>query len=86
MADTLGLLAEARQLASDLGYEVREEPLGELPGGSCIVAGKRRILLNMEQSPAEHVDVLVRALAADAAVATVPTSRLLGQRLAAARS
>lgn len=86
MADTLGLLAEARQLANDLGYEVREEPLGELPGGPCMVAGQRRILLNMQQSPADHLDVLVRAIAADAAVGSFPTSRLLAQRLATARS
>jgi hypothetical protein len=39
VADTLGLLEEARQIARDLGYGVREEPLGDLPGGPCTVAG-----------------------------------------------
>lgn len=86
MNDTLGLVAEAKQVAHDLGYEIREEPLGELPGGPCIVAGQRRILLNMQHAPAAHLDVLVQALAADESLATVPTSRLLAQRLAAARA
>ena len=33
MVDTLGLLAEAIQLACELGYDVREEPLGDTASG-----------------------------------------------------
>lgn len=84
MNDTLGLLEEARQLAVDLGYHVREEPLGELPGGPCTVAGRRHVLLNLEHGPAEQLAVLLAALAADPRVATEPKSRLLANRLAAA--
>ena len=47
MSDTLGLLAEACQLAVDIGYTVREEPLGDLPGGPCLVGGRRQLLLNL---------------------------------------
>lgn len=83
MNDTLGLLEEARQLAGDLGYRVREEPLGELSGGPCTVAGRRQVLLNLEQGPAERLDVLLRVLAADPRVAAEPKSRLLARRLAA---
>lgn len=86
MADTLGLLEEARHLARDLGYDVREELLGDLPGGPCTVAGQRRILLNIEQPPADQLAVLLRALAADAAVAGRPKSRLLADRLAVTES
>lgn len=84
MHDTLGLLEEARQLASDVGYVVREEPLGELVGGPCVVGGERRILLNLEQAPADRLEVLLRALAADPRVEPEPKSRLLAKRLAAA--
>ena len=81
MADTLGLLAEARQLAHDLGYVVREEPLGELAGGPCVVGGERRILLNLEHAAAGQLDVLVAALAADPRTRSRPMSRLLAVRL-----
>ena len=61
MADTLGLLQEALQLAQDLGYRVREEPLGDLPGGACTVGDARHVLLNLEHSVANRLDVLLRA-------------------------
>lgn len=85
MSDTLGLLEEARHLARELGYEVREEPLGDLPGGPCRIGGRARILVNIAHAPAEQLAVLVAALAADPAVAAHPTSRLLAERLAAAQ-
>ena len=83
MADTLGLLQEALQLALDLGFCVREEPLGDLPGGPCTVAGAKHVLLNLEHSVANRLDVLLRALAADPRLAAEPKSRLLVARLAA---
>jgi hypothetical protein len=86
MHDTLGLLEEARQLASDLGYVVREEPLGDLAGGPCVVGGERRILLNLEQGPADRLEVLLRALAADQRTEAEPKSRLLAKRLAAIKA
>ncbi len=81
MADTLGLLAEATQLARDLGYEVHEEPLGELPGGLCRVGSARRILLNVADAPAEQLERLLKILAADEKWLSVPVSPLLAQRL-----
>jgi hypothetical protein len=85
MSDTLGLFAEARQLALDLGYVIREEPLGDLPGGACQVGQERRILLNLEQPVPAQLDVLVRALAADSRAAAQPMSRLLGMRIHSAK-
>jgi hypothetical protein len=83
MHDTLGLLEEACQLASELGYVVREEPLGDLAGGPCVVGGERRILLNLAHGPADRLEVLLGALAADPRVGGEPKSRLLAKRLAA---
>jgi hypothetical protein len=83
--DTLGLLAEACQLASDLGYTVREEPLGDLPGGPCMVAGRQHLLLNLEQPASARLEVMLRALAVDPRVDREPKSRLLASRLAAVR-
>jgi hypothetical protein len=83
--DTLGLLAEACQLATDLGYIVREEPLGDLAGGPCMVAGQQHLLLNLEQAPGARLEVMLRALAADSRVDREPKSRLLASRLTAVR-
>lgn len=82
MTDTLGLLAESRQLAIDLGYVVREEPLGDLPGGGCVVGGEQRILLNLEQPVAAQLDVLITVLSTDDRTVQQPMSRLLAARLA----
>lgn len=83
--DTLGLLAEACQLAADLGYTVREEALGDLAGGPCMVAGRQNILLNLEQAPADRLNVLLQALSSDSRVDREPKSRLLVTRLTAIR-
>ncbi len=80
--DTLGLLEECLQLVRDLGYEIREEPLGELAGGGCVVGGRRVFLLNLEHGPADRLDHLVRLLAAAPEAASLPKSRLLASRLA----
>lgn len=85
MSDTLGLLAEVIQLARDLGYEVREEPLGELLGGRCEVGGVPQVLLNLEQPVAERLDLLLRAIADDPRLEGEPKSRLLERRLRALR-
>lgn len=82
MADTLGLLEECRHLAGELGYVIREEPLGDLPGGQCTIGGRRHILLNVAHAPADHLATLLAALAADPGIAPQPKSRLLTERLA----
>lgn len=85
MADTLGVLAEARQLAADLGYRVREEALGDLPGGACTVGGVKQVILNLEHSTAEQLDRLLAVLATDPRIDAEPKSRLLAARLEAFR-
>lgn len=84
MEDTLGLLEEALQLARDVGHHVREEPLGDLPGGPCVIGGTPTIILNMERPAAERLAMLLDVLARDPAVAAQPVSSLLASRLAAA--
>lgn len=79
--DTLGLYQEALQLARDLGYKVREEPLGDLPGGRCTVNGATHVLVNLERPVSERLDRLLQSLAPDARLAAEPKSRLLEARL-----
>jgi hypothetical protein len=81
MADTLGLYEEARQLAQDLGYVVREEVLGDLPGGPCMLQGAPHVLLNLEHGVAERLEKLLTAIAVDPRIESEPKSRLLEARL-----
>jgi hypothetical protein len=81
MDDTLGLLEEALQLAREVGHHVREEPLGDLPGGPCVISGRRTILLNLQSPAADRLTVLLGVLARDPDVANQPVSRLLATRL-----
>jgi hypothetical protein len=81
MDDTLGLLEEALQLAREFGLHVREEPLGDLPGGLCVIGGRRTILLNLESPTADRLTVLLGVLARDPDIASQPVSRLLAARL-----
>jgi hypothetical protein len=81
MKDTLGLWAEAVQVAGDLGYMVREEPLGDLVGGYCRVAGGDHILVNVTAHPADRLRELLLVLAADPRIRNQPLSRLLRAEL-----
>lgn len=84
MDDTLGLLEEALHLARDMGYDVRDEPLGDLPGGPCIVGGRRTVLLNIQSPAVDRLGLLVRVLAGDPTVSAQPVSRLLAAKLRSA--
>ncbi len=81
MSEILGLLAEGMQLAAALGYRVREEPLGDRPGGGCVVAGERQILLNLQQRPVDRLEQLLTVLASDPETAGEPKSRGLAVML-----
>ncbi len=83
MVDTLGLLAEAIQLACELGYDVREEPLGDTASGGVRIGSGRHILLNVSDPPADQLRQLTEILAADDRWKTVPVSHLLKRTLGA---
>jgi len=56
---SLLLLTEAVALASQLGFQVREELLEGAGGGHCLVRGQKWLLLDLTQSPEEQLrDVL----------------------------
>jgi hypothetical protein len=81
MVDTLGLLAEAIQLARELGFDVREEPLGDTASGEVRIGSGRHILLNASDLPSDQLEQLARILAADERWKDVPVSKLLGRTL-----
>jgi hypothetical protein len=81
MADTLGLLAEAIQLARELGFDVREEPLGETASGEVRIGSSHHILLNVLDLPSDQLEQLAGILAADERWKNVPVSKLLKRTL-----
>lgn len=62
---TFELLHEALALATSMGYSIRHEWLGGGSGGSCEIAGKRWLFVDLSLSPLDQLDQVVRALQAD---------------------
>lgn len=69
--NTVELYELAKQLAESLGYQVREENLGGVGGGACIVAGRKCLFVDIEMSSVEQLDQLASAIGADPAIHTV---------------
>ncbi|MEM8681093.1 MAG: hypothetical protein AAGF97_17240 [Planctomycetota bacterium] len=84
---TIELLEEAVQLATQLGYDVRQEWLGGCGGGACEVAGRRLLFLDSSLGISEQLEQIVDALGVDPALHTVTPgtalAHLLGIRRAA---
>jgi hypothetical protein len=70
-----------------LGYRLREDALGGMPGGACELKGRKWLFLDPAQTPRERLQVVVDALAGDPAVETwdlpTPLARAIGHRRAA---
>ncbi len=62
---TFELFNEALSLATSMGYSIRHEWLGGGSGGSCEIAGKRWLFIDLSLNPLEQLDQVVRALQAD---------------------
>jgi hypothetical protein len=86
---TVELLDEAMALARKLGYDVRLEAV-EGSAGSCVVAGRKLLFVDVAASPAERLETVLDVLGEEAgasaqpnAWATSPTLRkLVGRRAA----
>jgi hypothetical protein len=59
---TVELLREALSAAERLGYKLRVENLAGSAGGVCMIAGRKHLFIELAQSPAEQLDVVVQAL------------------------
>jgi hypothetical protein len=59
---TAELLQEAVESARRLGYEVRHDWLDGNGGGHCLVRGRKWLLLDVAQSPAEQLEIVAEAL------------------------
>jgi hypothetical protein len=81
---TVELLDEALQAARTLGYQIRVEALGG-HAGACVVGGKKLLMLDLDDGPAERLDVVLDALRGETSLAAVQMTPLLA-RLAGLRA
>ncbi len=61
--NAIELRDEAIHLAQRLGCEVREDWFDGRGGGLCLVRGKKRLFLDVAQTPEEQLESLTMALA-----------------------
>lgn len=84
---TVELFEQLIQTATRLGYQIRQEYLGGVGGGSCELAGKKSIFIDLALNSSEQLDQLVEALQEDPAVYTLSLSdevaRVVNDRKAA---
>lgn len=71
---TVELLEQALQLASRLGYRVRQDWLDGRGGGDCEIAGQKWIFLDLAQGPIDHLELVLSTLRRDPQLAEVEVS------------
>lgn len=62
---TVDLLEQALALAARLGYQVRQEWLGECGGGACEYGGRKWLFVDLSLSTIEQLSQVVDALRHD---------------------
>jgi hypothetical protein len=69
---TVEVLREALATAERLGYKLRVENLAGSSGGVCVIAGRKHLFVELAQSPAEQLEIVLAALREDPAAADDP--------------
>ena len=69
---TVEMLDQAVATARRLGFQIRMEWLGGSGGGDCEIKGQRWIFIDLAQTPAEQLDVLLDAIDREAAESVLP--------------
>jgi len=68
---TVELLNEALKVATQIGYQTRQEWLGGSGGGGCEIKGRRWIFLDLALSPADQLESVLETLRRHPEVATL---------------
>ncbi len=68
---TVELLELALASACDLGFDVREEWLGGVGGGTCLTKGRWRLFVDLDQTPRERLEQVLEILARSEQPSTV---------------
>jgi hypothetical protein len=80
--DSLQLLAEALDLARQLGFEIREEWIGEGRGGVCRIRGRKCLFLDAQLGPRERLQQVLNAVRGEPALAQLRLRPALKRLLA----
>jgi hypothetical protein len=83
---TVELLAHGLDLASRLGYQIRQEYLGGNAGGGCILKGRKIFFLDLALDPSEQLDILIDTLRRDPDAQKLPMPHQLRELLAVRKS
>lgn len=83
---TVELFQLASEAAERMGYQVRQEWLGGTGSGTCEVAGRKCIFLDLAENSVEQLDQLVQALRQDPGIFLVDLPADLRQLLGVRRA
>jgi hypothetical protein len=83
---TVELLEHGLNLATRLGYQIRQEFLGDGGGGGCVLRGKKILFLDLALGPAEQLDQVIETLLHDPEALELPMSHQLRELLAVRKS
>jgi hypothetical protein len=78
---TVQLLKEARAVAEQLGYQIREEWLGGSGGGGCEIKGRKWIFLDLAVGPLDQLDIVLETLRREPAACSLCMPHQLRQLL-----
>lgn len=80
------LLEHALAVARKLGFLVREEYVGDIDGGSCVVRGQKMLFLDPQLSIPDRLMIVCEALAADEQLDRSALPEALARRLTVRRA
>lgn len=80
------LLEQALTVARKLGFLVREEYVGDIDGGSCVVRGQKMLFLDPQLSIPDRLVIVCEALAAEEQLDRSNLPDELAQRLIVRRA
>jgi hypothetical protein len=83
---TVEILEHGLDLASRLGYQIRQEYLGGNGGGGCLLRGKKIFFLDLALDPGEQLDQLIDTLRHDPDSIGLPMPNQLRDMLALQKS
>ena len=80
------LLEQALSVARKIGFLVREEYVGDIDGGSCVVRGQKMLFLDPQLSIPDRLVIVCEALAAEEQLDRSNLPDELAQRLIVRRA